>query len=139
MLFLNSLSTWEPLPDLPIVRQNHGCDRVDMNNNPYLIVYGGDAPGITRFGDIAFLNLNQKSHGWVNLPGISLSGAKRFINGGIVKHLSSTNCDLMFVDSSGLNVCKGNFHWTTTTLNPAIVTGWKKMVAVGLSVFPTCV
>jgi len=41
--------------------------------------------------------------------------------------------------STGLNVCKGNFNWTVTPLNPGPVSGWKKTVAVGANPFPTCV
>ena len=133
--------TWEPLPDLPKVRTNHGCGRIDMNNNPYLIVYGGESPGSTPSvnGDCKFLNLNKKNLGWVDLPGISLSGPKQFILGSFVKQLSPTNCDMMFVEfNSGLNVCKGNFNWTTTALSSAPGSGFKKFAPIGVNAFPTC-
>ena len=135
------LSTWEILPDLPERRIYHGCGRTDMNNNPYLIVFGGESPLSTPLilGDVKFLNLNQKNLGWVNLPGIRLSGPRRYIHGSFVKHLSSTNCDMMFVEYySGLNVCKGNFNWTTYVFSPVPYSGLKRLVPVGLNAFPTC-
>jgi hypothetical protein len=106
-----------------------------MNNNPYLIVYGGDL----ILGDIKFLNLNQKNLGWATLPGISLSGPKQFILGSLVKQLSSTNCDMMFIDYLGwLNVCTGNFTWTTTALASKLPGPSKRFVPVGVNAFPTC-
>jgi len=136
------LRIWEPLPDLPETRYYHACDRIDMNNNPYLIVFGGymlyDQPGYVKF-----LNLNQKNLGWVNLPGISLSGPSSVILGSIVKQLSPTNCDMMFLEYfSGLNVCEGNFNWTTIgwdSLTPPLTASDKRFVPVGLNAFPTCV
>ena len=130
------LRTWEPLPDLPETRYGHGCDRIDMNNNPYLIVFGGDSDIL---GDVKFLNLNQKNLGWVNKPGISLSGPKNMIIGSFVKQLSATNCDMMFLDfGSGLNVCKGNFNWTTIAWGSVSPPYNKRFVPVGLNAFPTC-
>ncbi len=111
-----------------------------MDNNQYLIVYGGYGGSLGGYNDIAFLNLNQRNLGWVHFPGIQLNAYKPIITGGIVKHLSASSCDMMYTTYyTGLMVCKGNYTWTKTTLNPAPASKYKRSVAVGANLFPTCV
>jgi hypothetical protein len=58
-----------------------------MNNKPYLVVYGGQNAGGTGLNSILFLDLNDRSAGWIDFPGIQLNIQARYVNGGIVKEV----------------------------------------------------
>ena len=131
--------TWEPLPDFSEVRAHHGCSYMAMNNTNFLIVYGGNDFWNKGFDDILFLDLNKRNLGWYKVPGIKLSRVQETIMGGVVKQLTPTSCNLMFLQySRGLYSCSGNYNWTLTPITAWPTTQWKKSVAVGVNPFPPC-
>jgi hypothetical protein len=73
-------------------RSWHGCDRIYSGLTRYLIVYGGHSlvgTTVTGYGDVVFLNMNSKSGGWTSIQGIQINKISSYINGGIVKQLTT--------------------------------------------------
>ena len=129
--------SWEKLPDLPSNRVNHGCGLVEMNNAKYLIVFGGRASStVNHTASIFFLNLNSLVSGWQTDARMKLNVPQQYITGNLVKQLSPSECDLMYITKSELHICKGNFTWTITPV-PAR-TSTKKSVPVGINAFWPC-
>ena len=106
------------------------------------VVFGGnfwvgpDLTQVTPNSDILFLNLNNRAEGWYSVSGIQLPNylTGPFVNGGIVKSLTPTNCDMMFVEFS-----KGNYTWTTTDIIPAAPNHYVSYVPIGINNFFPCV
>jgi hypothetical protein len=83
---------WDSLPSLSMSRSWHGCDKLISDQTRYLIVYGGhNRVGTTKnpFGDVLFVNLNDKSRGWFSTPRVQINKLSLFVNGGLVKRLSA--------------------------------------------------
>ena len=59
------------------------------------------------------------------------------INGNVLKNLSPTECDLMFVTPTNVFTCRDNYNWTITPtgLN---VTSVKKFVPIGMNSLWPC-
>jgi len=134
--------TWKSLPSLPQSRSWHGCDRIYIGKTRYLIVYGGHnlvGSTFTDKNDILFLNIDQANSQWTTMIGIQLDNSYRFISGGIVRRLTATQCDMMFIEyGQRLHVCSGNYNWTTTTLYPMAANILVPFVAVGMNNFLPC-
>ena len=128
--------SWEKLPDLPSNRVNHGCGLVEMNNSKYLIVFGGRTSPGTLDNSILFLNLKSLVSGWQPDARMKLNVPQQYITGNLVKQLSPSECDLMYITKSELHICKGNFTWTITPVPARSST--KKSVPVGTNALWPC-
>ena len=139
----SSLRTWKPLPNLPESRSWHGCDGVFIGNTRYLILYGGNNMAGSVFqhsnNDIIFLNMDSLNSKWVSRKGIQLDGSYRVISGGIVRRLTTSQCDMMFIEPANyLHVCSGNYTWTKTAISPRVADFMIQYVAVGVNNFLPC-
>ena len=95
----------------------------------------------TAYDDILFLDLNSQGHGWFKMNGLKLPRAAMIINGGIVKDLSASNCDMMFTmydTTQQLLVCKGNYTWTTTPVTPGVNSWYNRFTYVGINALSLC-
>ncbi len=130
--------TWETLPSLPSVRTNHGCGLSFYANSNYLVVFGGKSANSIPFDTlIMFLNLNDKSQGWSTLDTFNIDVPQPVIVSSYVRRLTPTECDMMYVTTNSINVCRNNFNWTST---PLLVGGNanKKYAAVGVNALKPC-
>ena len=120
-------SEWVSLPELPASRSRHGCDAFITAGIQYLVVYGGIfAPKIpiqskdaTALNSIFILKMNDLTKGWYQLPNAQLNIMARFVTGGLVKSLTDSFCDMMYIESgNNLFMCSGNYTWTNITFVP---------------------
>ncbi len=129
---------WEVLPALPMARANHGCGSIEIANSKHLLVFGGRSTANTLVDtSILFLNLNNVNEGWKTIGNMKINSAQKYINGNLVKLLTPTECDLMYITDKEFHVCKGNFTWVVSQL-PVAVTSTKKFVPVGLNSLWPC-
>ena len=120
-----------------MTRVNHGCGLIEIENSKYLIVYGGrNSATVDHDTSILFLNLNNVISGWKSDSRMKLNSAQKYINGNLVKHLGPTECDLMYMTTSQLHICKGNFTWTVTPV--PVRSSTKKSVPIGLNYLWPC-
>jgi len=135
---------WTSLPALPAPRIFHGCGTTHINQSTYLVVYGGhyiDSKGVpVLFWNILILDMDATGSTWQVLPGSKFITSNKYINGGIIKRLTSTECNMMFVDpvNNLLQACTGNFNWTSTQMNRKLNYTDPYFVAVGVNVFKSC-
>jgi hypothetical protein len=89
--------------------------------------------------DIIFLNMDSLNSKWVSRKGIQLDGSYRVISGGIVRRLTTSQCDMMFIEpANDLHVCSGNYTWTKTAISPRVADFMIQYVAVGVNNFLPC-
>ena len=93
----------------------------------YLTVYGGvsatsfptTGSSSTALASLYFLKMTDLSKGWFQMTGPKLNQAARYINGGLVKSLKESSCDMMFIENgNNLYTCKGNYTWTKIAHRP---------------------
>ncbi len=63
--------------------------------------------------------MNDLSKGWYQLPSAKLNIMAKFVTGGLVKSLTDSFCDMMYIESgNNLFMCSGNYTWTNITFDP---------------------
>ena len=73
----------------------------------------------TALNSIFILKMNDLTKGWYQLPNAQLNIMARFVTGGLVKSLTDSFCDMMYIESgNNLFMCSGNYTWTNITFDP---------------------
>lgn len=132
------------MPALPTPRGYHGCGTTNINQTFHLVVYGGyynNAQAVNVVpSDILIFNMDVAGSTWKVLSGKYYGG--KFISGGIIKRLTSNECNMMFIDTGfkRVHTCTGNFNWSSTNIQPKPISfGYEtNFVPVGVNNFRSC-
>ena len=112
-----------------------------MQRSNFLLVFGGRKnPTEYHQALILFLDLSNPQLGWKSHPRAEIHSPEKSINGNLIKGLSlrPLRCDLMYITTDHLKVCKDNFVWEVTSLAVSAASTVKKFVPLGVNDLAPC-
>ena len=116
-------------------RVRHGCGKITMKTKNYFVVFGGEFNPTTPLSSIHLYDIESAQ--WTIAPvTMFMPQPVSVILSSKINQMNENACDLMFISSTGLYICRGNYEWTS--FNITHIDGSRQVAIVGANDVVPC-
>ena len=117
-------------------RVRHGCGKITMKTKNYFVVFGGEFNPTTPLSSIHLYDIESAL--WSIAPVTMfmpkpVTGILAFK----INQMTENACDLMFISTTALYICGGNYEWTSFDVS-AHIDGSRQAAIVGANDVVPC-